>query len=115
MDAASLGIFAFLISVAGAGRPSSWWDEAATISASTRSLAQLWNLLTTVDGVHGLGYLFMHGWFAVFPATEFWSRVPSAVMIGFAAGGVVTLGRQLSTRSVAVTAGIVFAVLPRCG
>jgi mannosyltransferase len=113
MDAASVGMFAFLISIAGAGRPSFWEDEAATISASTRSLSQLWNLLTTVDAVHGLYYLFMHGWFAVFPATEFWSRVPSAMAIGIAAGGVVTLGRRLSTRSVAVTAGIVFAVLPR--
>jgi uncharacterized membrane protein len=112
MDAAIVGMFAFLISVAGAGRPSFWEDEAATISASTRSLSQLWSLLTTVDAVHGLYYLLMHGWFAVFPATEFWSRVPSAIAIGIAAGGVVTLGWRLSTRSVAVTAGIVFAVLP---
>lgn len=113
MDAAIVGMLAFLISVAGAGRPSFWDDEAATISASTRTPSEMWNLLTTVDAVHGLYYLFMHGWFAVFPATEFWSRVPSALMIGIAAAGVVTLGRQLSTRSVAVTAGIVFAVLPR--
>ncbi len=113
MDAAIVGMFALLISIAGAGRPSFWEDEAATISASTRSLSQLWSLLTTVDAVHGLYYLLMHVWFALFPATEFWSRVPSAIAIGIAAGGVVTLGRRLSTRSVAVTAGIVFAVLPR--
>lgn len=113
MDAAIVGLFAFVISVAGASRPSFWVDEAATISASTRTPSQMWNLLTAVDAVHGLYYLVMRGWFGVFPATEFWSRVPSALMIGVAAAGVVTLGRQLSTRSVAVTAGIVFAVLPR--
>ena len=46
-------------------------------------------------------YLLMHGWFAVFPATEFWSRLSSAVAVGLAAAGVVVLGRQLSTRPVA--------------
>lgn len=113
MDAAIVGTFAFLISAAGSGRPSFWEDEAATISASTRTPSQIWNLLTTVDAVHGLYYLLVNGWFAVFPATEFWSRVPSALMVGIAAGGVVTLGRQLSTRSVSVAAGTAFAVLPR--
>jgi mannosyltransferase len=112
-DALIVGVCAFLISVAGAERPSFWADEAATISASTRTLAQLRELLASVDAVHGLYYVLMHGWFAVFPATEFWSRVPSAVMVGVAGAGVVVLGRQLSTRSVAVTAGVVFAVLPR--
>jgi mannosyltransferase len=55
----------------------------------------------------------MHGWFAVFPATEFWSRLSSCVAVGVAAAGVVVLGKQFSTRSVAVCAGIVFAILPR--
>ena len=63
--------------------------------------------------MHGLYYLLMHLWFAVFPATEFLSRVSSSLTVGVAAAGVVVLGKQLSARPVAVTAGVVFAVLPR--
>jgi mannosyltransferase len=98
----------------GAGRPSFWYDEAATISATySRSLPALWRMLGDVDAVHGLYYLLMHGWFAVVPPTEFWSRVPSGLAVGAAAAGVVVLGRQLSSRAVGLTAGVVCAILPR--
>jgi mannosyltransferase len=107
-------VFAAAVSLAGAGRPSFWYDEAATISASySRSLAQLWQMLGDVDAVHGLYYLLMHGWFEVFPPTEFWSRVPSGLAVGGAAAGVVVLGSRLSSRTVGVTAGVVCAILPR--
>ncbi|MGY4709098.1 glycosyltransferase family 39 protein [Mycolicibacterium sp. CBM1] len=112
-DAVWVGLFATAFSAAGAARPSFWFDEAATISASTRPVPDLWRLLGNIDAVHGLYYLLMHGWFSVFPATEFWSRVSSSLAVGVAAAGVVVLGRLLSTRAVAVTAGMVFAVLPR--
>jgi uncharacterized membrane protein len=112
-DAAAIALLAVVISAAGASRPSFWSDEAATISVSTRSLPELWALLTNVDAVHGLYYLVMHGSFAVFPESEFWSRLPSSLAVGVAAAGVVTHGRQLATRPVAVTAGVVFAILPR--
>lgn len=112
-DAIAIGLLAFTIGVAGAGRPSLWLDEAATISASTRPLSEMADLLKSIDAVHGLYYLVMQGWFSVFPATEFWSRVPSSVLVGAAAAGVVVLGGQLSSRTVAVSAGVVFALLPR--
>ena len=113
LDPVVVAVIAVGISVAGAARPSLWFDEAATISASTRSAAQLWRMVGNIDAVHGLYYLLMRGWYAVFPATEFASRFSSALAVGLAAAGVVVLGRQISTRSVAVTAGLVFAVLPR--
>jgi mannosyltransferase len=107
-------VFAAAVSLAGAARPSFWYDEAATISASySRSLGQLWRMLGNVDAVHGLYYLLMHGWFCVFPPTEFWSRAPSALAVGGTAAGVVVLGRQMSTRTVAVAAGVICAILPR--
>lgn len=112
-DAAVVAVFAVAVSAAGAARPSLWFDEAATISAATRSVPQLWGLLHNIDAVHGLYYLLMHGWFAVFPVTEFWSRAPSALAVGGAAAGVVVLGRRLSSRSVGVCAGVAFAILPR--
>lgn len=112
-DAVVIGLLAAVLGALGAGRPSLWVDEAATLSAVTRPLPELWALLSQVDLVHGVYYLFMHAWFAVFPVSEFWLRVPSAVMVGVAAAGVVMLGGRLSGRAVGVAAGVVFAVLPR--
>ena len=99
-DAVAVAILAVVVSAAGAARPSLWFDEAATISASTRTVPELWRMLGNIDAVHGLYYLIMHGWFAIFPATEFWSRLSSSLTVGVAAAGVVVLGRRLSTRSV---------------
>ncbi len=112
-DAVAVAVLTTAVSAAGAARPSLWFDEAATISAATRSVPQLWRMVANIDAVHGLYYLLMHGWYAVFPATEFASRLSSALAAGLAAAGVVVLGKQLSTRTVALTAGIVFAILPR--
>jgi mannosyltransferase len=113
LDPVAVAVLAVAVSAAGASRPSLWRDEAATISASTRPLPELWELLANRDAVHGLYYLIMHGWFALFPATEFWSRLSSSLTVGLAAVGVVVLGKQLSTRAVAVTSGILFTILPR--
>lgn len=114
LDPLIVGALAAAVSLGGAGRPSFWYDEAATISAShSRSLPQLWQMLSNVDAVHGLYYLLMHGWFQVFPATEFWSRAPSGLAVGGAAAGVVVLGKQFSSRTVAVTSGAICAILPR--
>ncbi len=112
-DAAAVAVLTAAVSAAGAARPSLWFDEAATLSAATRSVPQLWRMVGNIDAVHGLYYLLMHGWYAVFPTTEFASRLSSALAAGLAAAGVVVLGKQLSTRTVAVTAGVVFAILPR--
>jgi mannosyltransferase len=114
LDPLIVGVLAAAVSLAGAGRPSFWYDEAATISASySRSLSQLWQMLSNVDAVHGLYYVLMHGWFKLFPPTEFWSRAPSALAIGGTAAGVVVLGKQFSSRTVAVTSGVMCAILPR--
>lgn len=112
-DAVLTAVFAAAVSAAGAARPSLWFDEAATISASTRSVPALWGLLHNIDAVHGLYYLLMHGWFTVFPVTEFYSRLSSCVAVALAAGGVVALARHFASRTTAVCAGIVFAILPR--
>jgi mannosyltransferase len=114
LDPLIVGILAAAVSLGGAGRPSFWYDEAATISASySRSLDQLWRMLGNVDAVHGLYYLLMHGWFQIFPPTESWSRVPSGLAVGGAAAGVVVLGKQFSSRTVAVASGVVCGILPR--
>jgi mannosyltransferase len=114
LDPLAVALLAAIVSSIAASRPSLWFDESATISASaSRSLPDLWRLLGHIDAVHGLFYLLMHGWFAVFPPTEFWLRVPSCLAIGAAAAGVVVFAKQFSSRTIAVCAGVVFAILPR--
>ena len=118
LDPWVIAVLATAISAGWAGRPSLWFDEGATISASAnRTLPELWKLLGHIDAVHGLYYLLMHGWFAIFPPTEFWSRFPSSLAIGGAAAGVVVFTRQfapqVSGRATALCAGIFFAILPR--
>jgi len=114
LDPWVIAVAAAVISGAWASRPSLWFDEAATISASAgRTLPELWRLLSHIDAVHGLYYLLMHGWFAIFPSTEFWSRVPSALAIGAAAAGVTVFTKRFSGRPTAVCAGAIFAILPR--
>lgn len=114
LDPLAVALLTAVVSGAGASRPSLWFDEGATISASaSRSLPQLWQLLGRIDSVHGLYYLLMHGWFTVFPPTEFWSRVPSCIAVGAAAAGAVVFTKQFSGRTTAVCAGVIFAVLPR--
>ena len=114
LDPLIVAVLAASVSLGGAGRPSFWYDEAATISASYgRSLSQLWQMLSNVDAVHGLYYMLMHGWFKLFPPTEFWSRVPSGLAVGGAAAGVVVLGKQFSSRTVALSSGAICAILPR--
>ncbi|MDI3315669.1 MAG: glycosyltransferase family 39 protein [Mycobacterium sp.] len=113
-DPAAVAALAAVVSGAAAGRPSLWFDEGATISASaSRSLPQLWRLLGHIDAVHGLYYLLMHGWFTLFPPTEFWSRVPSCLAVATAAAGVVVFAKQFSSRTLAGCAGVLFAILPR--
>lgn len=114
LDPWAIAILATVISAGWAGKPSFWYDEGATISASaSRTLPELWKLLGHIDAVHGLYYLLMHGWFTIFPPTEFWSRLPSSLAVGAAAAGVVVFARQFATRSTALCAGVVFAILPR--
>ena len=51
VDPVIVGILGAAVSLVGAGRPSFWYDEAATISASySRSLGQLWRMLSNVAG-----------------------------------------------------------------
>jgi mannosyltransferase len=114
LDPLIVGVLAAAVSLVGAGLPSFWYDEAATISASySRSLQQLWHMLSNVDAVHGLYYLLMHGWFELFPPTEFWSRAPSGFAVGGAAAGIVVLGKQFGSRIVAVSAGVICGIMPR--
>src|SRR5271156_1018965 len=54
LDPLAVALLAAVIGGAGASRPSLWFDESATISASaSRSLPDLWRVLGHIDAVHG--------------------------------------------------------------
>ncbi|TNY35585.1 glycosyltransferase family 39 protein [Thermomonospora catenispora] len=93
--------------------PPLWRDEAATLSAAaTRSLLDLLRLLGNIDAVHGLYYLFMHAWTAVFGTGDLAIRLPSVLALAGAAATVAALGGRLADARVGMTAGLLVAVSP---
>jgi mannosyltransferase len=107
------GVLGLVISVAASWNPSYWGDEAASVMSAERSLPSLFRMLGTIDAVHGAYYLMLHFWIDLFGASEFSTRLPSAIAIGVATAGTFTLARMLTGARVAWIAAIVFAVLPR--
>jgi mannosyltransferase len=108
-----IGLLGLAIGLAGAGIPSIWYDEAATVSSSLRSWPQLLAEIGTVDLVHAAYYAGMHVWFDLVGYTPVTLRLPSAVAIGAAAALVVVLGRLFSRPRLGLIAGLVFVLLPR--
>ncbi|WBM80753.1 glycosyltransferase family 39 protein [Cryobacterium breve] len=106
------GVLGLVISVAASWNPSYWGDEAASVMSAERSLPSLFRMLGTIDAVHGAYYLMLHFWIDLFGASEFSTRLPSAIAIGVATAGTFTLARMLTGARVAWIAAIVFAVLP---
>ncbi|TFD04062.1 glycosyltransferase family 39 protein [Cryobacterium sp. TMT1-66-1] len=112
-SAGLVGLVAFLVSFAWSWQPSYWGDEAASVMSAERSLPSLFGMLENVDAVHGLYYLFLHGWIDLFGASELATRLPSAIAIGVAAAGTVVLARFFMGSRVAIAGGLVFAIIPR--
>ena len=112
-DAPLIGLLGFTLAVAFSWVPSLWYDEAATVIGSTRSWAQLADMLDSVDAVHGLFYALMHVWFDLVGYTPFTLRLPSAIATGVAAALIVPLVRRFAPRAAAVLAGLMFCLLPR--
>lgn len=93
-------------------RPQMWRDELATWSATHRSPGQLWHLMHHQDAVHGFYYLFLHYWTVVFGDSPLAMRAPSALATAVTAGCVALLGRRIGGDKLAVTAGLLYALLP---
>ncbi|TFD77667.1 glycosyltransferase family 39 protein [Cryobacterium fucosi] len=113
LPAALLGLLGVLVSAFGSWQPSYWGDEAASVMSAERSLPSLFRMLGNVDAVHGAYYLILHFWIQAFGATEFSTRLPSAIAIGLATAGIFLLARRLADTTVATVSALVFVVLPR--
>ncbi|TFD68895.1 glycosyltransferase family 39 protein [Cryobacterium ruanii] len=112
-SAGLVGLVAFFVSFAWSWQPSYWGDEAVSIMSAERSFPSLFALLDNIDAVHGLYYLFLHGWIDLFGTSELSTRLPSAIAIGVAAAGTVVLARFFMGSRVAIGGGLIFAVIPR--
>lgn len=75
---------------------------------------EIWQTLGTVDAVHGLYYLLMHGLFELWPDDPglVALRLPSVLATVAASVGVAALGTRLAGSRVGLLAGLVFALLP---
>ncbi|MFB7845114.1 glycosyltransferase family 39 protein [Microbacterium sp. NPDC056052] len=107
------GTVGLVAGVIGSWIPSFWGDEAASVMSASRTWPELWRMLQTVDGVHGAYYTFLHLWIGLFGASEFAVRLPSAIAAGFLAAGTAVLAGRLCGPRLALTAGLVVALLPR--
>ncbi|WP_198147864.1 glycosyltransferase family 39 protein [Microbacterium sp. XT11] len=110
-----VGTAAALVSFIGAGVPSYWGDEAASVLSAQRPWPSLADELSTVDAVHGAYYALLHLWIDVFGAGEAATRALSAIGIGLLAGAVVVLGRRWFDMPTAVLAGAFLPLIPRAG
>ncbi len=110
-----VGLFvgSLALSLAGSWIPSIWADEGATISASTRSLPQLWALVQNIDMVHALYYLLIGFWFDIVPFGAVSLRMPSAFAVALCTVLVHRLARRWVPPRTATLAAVVFAILPR--
>lgn len=96
----------------GIGSASFWRDEAATLTATKRSLPEMIRMLGHVDAVHGTYYLVMWPLAHLFGQSEFVMRLPSAIAMAAAAFGTAVIGRRLVGWQTGLLAGLVFAALP---
>lgn len=113
LPALLVGLAAAILGYLGAGVPAYWGDEAASIMSAERDWASLGAMLGRVDAVHGVYYAFLHVWIDVFGASEWSTRAPSAIAVGFLAAGTVVLGTRWFGPRVGLVAGVVCALLPR--
>jgi mannosyltransferase len=102
------------------GGPSLWRDEAYTISATQRSVAQMFAMLGHVDAVHGPYYLGMHFVVSLLGASAVALRLPSLLGMGIAAGFTAAVGKRLALAAAlpapsvtGLVAGLLFAGAPQ--
>ncbi|WP_291521039.1 hypothetical protein [Branchiibius sp. NY16-3462-2] len=94
------------------GTISAWLDEAATRSAATRPLPDLWQLLHHQDAVSGAYYLAIHGWTSVVGDSWLSMRLPSALAAAGAAVVATATGRVVGGWAIATMTGILMVLLP---
>ncbi len=93
--------------------PSYWRDEAATMAAVQRPLAELVRMMGNVDAVHGTYYMIIWVLTRLGGTGELVTRLPSALAMAGAAAAVAALGRRLVSPRAGLASGLMFAILPQ--
>jgi len=108
------GVIAMLLTAAGSWIPSLWGDEAASALSAQRSLPSFLHEIVHVDAVHAVYYAGLHVWVALFGASAFALRFPSAIATGATVAGLIVLARMFTPSWRLPLLAAVFAVaLPR--
>jgi mannosyltransferase len=88
------------------------WDEGATLSASTRSLHQLFTLAGHTDAVITPYYLLLHFLTKIFGQSDAVLRLPSLLAMALGAGVTAELGRRIAGQMAGIAAGLICAAIP---
>jgi mannosyltransferase len=114
------GIVLLLADGYGLGRPSLWRDEAYTLDAIRRPLAQIFAMAGHIDAVITPYYLLMHAWIAAAGTSATALRLPSVLAMAVAAVVTTVIGRRLASAAqlrapatTGVLAGLLFAASPQ--
>jgi len=89
-----------------------WWDELSTLDIARRPIGGILATARNVDAVHTSYYLFMHFWIDLFGSEPLVLRLPSVLAMCGATACTTAIGRRLFNRRVAVTASVIFALVP---
>jgi mannosyltransferase len=106
------GLLMFGIGMWEAGHPVLSWDEVATMDVASRSPAQIWHLVHTVDAVFGPYYFLMHLWTSVVGNTVLDLRLPSIIAMAGSVALAGELGRRLFTPLIGAVTGLLLCLLP---
>ena len=106
------GLITLLVTLYRIGVPSFTRDEGATLLAVHRSYPEMLRMLGNVDVVHTAYYSLIWVVTRLAGSGEVALRLPSAVAMAVAAGGVTLLGQRLASGRAGLAAGLVFAAFP---
>jgi mannosyltransferase len=116
----SPGIVLLLVDGYDLGRVPLWRDEAYTVDAAHRSLAQIFSLLTHADAVNNAYYVLMHADIALLGTSATALRLPSLLALAAAAVVTAAIGRRLADAArlpvpalTGMLAGLLFVAAPQ--
>jgi mannosyltransferase len=109
--AVPVAVATLVLTSIGVGRQM-WIDEYVTAYVTRLSWGEFRHLLANQDIVHGLYFILIRLWTAVFGSSLLALRLPSMLGMAVAAAGIVVLGRRVHSAQLGVGAGLVFAALP---
>ncbi|WP_026549173.1 hypothetical protein [Arthrobacter sp. Br18] len=110
--ASLLGFLQLVIGCAWSARSTFWGDEAATLTATNRTLPELAELIWQVDAVHSAYYVLQGAYMSFVGTSPFPARLTSAVVVALTVAGIVVLGSRLVSTRAGAFAGLVAIVLP---